>query len=277
MVHRPYSQTIHQAFCVAASLLLAGASSPLRGEASTASASADAPTAPASAPTAPRFLLVGDSMMRVGVAQALAKALAEQKGATVVTRAKSATGLARPDAFDWPGTLATEFANDHFDGVVVYLGANDGQALYSKAPVHGQKALPIPFDDPSWEKAYRARVGELVEFLCHRANGVWWLELPPMRLGKYNGRMTTLANIHASEVGKRAPCGRFVAVAREFQDPQGRFTVTKKVAGKRLRLRDDDGVHFSAAGGRLVAEQVLKALDARTTAQGANPSPAAAR
>ncbi|MFP2902818.1 hypothetical protein [Corallococcus sp. 4LFB] len=102
------------------------------------------PTAPAQAAApapAPRrtVLLLGDSLIATGFGEYLQNQLAAHPRIRCERRAKSSTGLARPDFFDWLEVGQQEVRQHQPDVVVVILGGNDGQAC-----TRGRGAPPSP-------------------------------------------------------------------------------------------------------------------------------------
>jgi hypothetical protein len=199
------------------------------------------------------ILLTGDSMMRVGVAPVLRRTLPVAIGEAVTTHAKSATGLARPDTYDWLAELPKFLKDRHYATAIVALGSNDCQNLARP----GDKA--IRYGTKEWETAYKARVKAVLELLCASAEQVLWLGLPPMRNVKFNGRVTSLNTLLEAEV-EAASCARFVPVAPKLADGKGHFTQYVKVGKRKLRVREDDGVHLTQNGGRLVSELIVESL-----------------
>lgn len=199
------------------------------------------------------ILLTGDSMMRVGVAPVLRKTLPDALGDVVTTHAKSATGLARPDSYDWLVELPKFLKDQRYATTIVALGSNDCQNLARPDD------KPIAYGTPDWDTAYRARVKNLLDLLCAASDQVVWLGMPPMRNAKFNGRIETLNKLLEDEVPKAA-CARFVPVAGKLGDAKGRFAQFLKVGKRKLKVREDDGVHLTQNGGRLVSALVVEAL-----------------
>lgn len=208
------------------------------------------PASPAS--PAPKVLLIGDSMMRAGVAGALKRLLSKNLGAEVTQKSKAATGLARPEVYDWSAAIKDLVKGRHFQHGVVFIGANDCQSLTGGAE-------PVQYGSKEWEPTYRSRVREILGQLCAAVDDVWWLELPPMRMAKFNARISVLNKAVAAEVAQ-TKCGHFLPLAQDFADGKGRYLASKKTGGRRLVLRDKDGIHLSAAGSEMVADLVVKAI-----------------
>ncbi len=204
-------------------------------------------------PKAEGVLLTGDSMIRVGLAPVLKAVLADELDETVTMHAKSATGLARPDSYNWLTELPKALKDQHFLLAVVSFGSNDCQNLTGE----GEKALA--YATPAWDTAYRTRVKSMLTLLCGAADQVVWLGLPPMRNAKFNGRVTAMNELLEEEV-KGSTCAQFVATAPKLADAKGHFAQILKVGKHKLKVREDDGVHLTQNGGKLVAELVLGAV-----------------
>lgn len=194
-------------------------------------------------------LLLGDSLMRVGVGPVLKRAIVQELGQDVTMAARSATGLARPDTYDWSKAAKSLLAKKRFAKAIVFLGSNDCQALY------GSKD-PVAYGTEAWDKGYRSRVKDFMNTLCSSIDQVLWLELPPMRSAKFNHRIAALNALLASEVGS-SKCGRFVHLASSLADSDGKFSSFQKIKQQRLKIREDDGVHLTQNGGRIVTDAVL--------------------
>jgi hypothetical protein len=227
------------------------------GGAAYGAATPAAPTAVAPAGAKARgggLLLLGDSMMRIGIGPALKESLAAALDPPILLHAKSATGLSRPDAFDWTGELAKLLSQSRFALAVVSLGSNDGQDM----PL--AKRQVARFGTPEWRALYGARLDGFLAQLCAGVDRVVWLGLPPMRNAKLNARVTELNGVIEAATTKPGGCASFVPIASALADAHGRYTPFLKVQKRRVKIRENDGVHITASGGRIVAQDLLKRL-----------------
>ena len=220
-----------------------------------APSAASAAASPSPAPTALRtpsaaqplrMAAYGDSVGG-GALLGLKLLTAERKDIKVHRFVKVATGLARPDFFDWPAYLEQDMKKrkQPFEAVLVMLGANDGQDV-----VTGGKGLK--FGTASWKKMYAKRVGEVMDFyLKSGVKKVYWAGMPRMGIGWFNKRMAVLDEIYKAEAAKRAPRVEYVDAWDAVDAPK-----TTYQAG----LRQKDGVHLSVDGGLKVARAVLDAV-----------------
>ena len=133
------------------------------------------------------------------------KLLTEQRKDVKVHRfVKVASGLTRPDFFDWPVYLEQDMAKrkQPFEAVLVMFGANDGQDTKV-----GDKQLE--FGTGSWNTMYSKRVGDVMDFYLKKGvKRVYWAGMPRMGIGWFNKRMEQLNAIYKAEAAKRAPQGR---------------------------------------------------------------------
>jgi hypothetical protein len=160
---------------------------------------------------------------------------------------KVATGLARPDYFDWPAYLKQDMAKRKapFDAVCVMLGANDGQDV----KVDGKQ---LEFGSDPWKKMYAKRVGKVMDFyLKNGVKKVYWVGMPRMGPSAFGKRMAVLNGIYQAEAKKRAPRVEYVDAWTAVDAPKDSYQAS---------MRQQDGVHLSVGGGLKVAREVLDAV-----------------
>lgn len=204
-----------------------------------------APAAPAKpkvekAETATRLAVFGDSMA-VDIAKALERFYAEDPNLLVTGEGVGSSGFVRDDFFDWGAKAAEAVAGDSFDIAVMIVGINDRQAMETGG--NSYKALT-----PEWTEAYRARVAEFVRVVRAANKPLIWIGLPPMnRNGDYD-----LAMVEVNSIQRLAVFGggaEFVDIYDRFVGEDGKYAASgPDLNGNRVRMRKDDGIHFSAAG-----------------------------
>ena len=168
------------------------------------------------------------------------------------------TGLARLEVFNWPAHLSEVISAGGLDAVVLTLGSNDDQNLTGDGGVG-------PLLSPEWETEYRRRVGGLMDLVNTKGATLFWVAIPPMSNDvRYDTRYKPMNEIVRSEAAKRP--GKVVLVET---DPvltflgSGYAQYLPTADGGFIQIRTGDGIHFTRAGGDLVAEAVLAAM--RTT------------
>jgi hypothetical protein len=204
--------------------------------------------------------LAGDSMMAVGLSATLLREAPQYKGLVLVKAFKSGTGLARPEVFDWKTEYPAMLGGARPDVVIVAIGANDGQGFVDAGTTY-------VFGTPEWQAIYRARVQAYLELLEAGGATVVWLGLPPMKSDAYDAR-TALVNRIDYSVVNASPHAVWFSTSGLFGDAAGRFEEIGPVHGVPARLRAQDGIHISDAGGVLVADQLLPWLEGRGQGSG---------
>lgn len=197
-------------------------------------------------------LLLGDSLIVTSFGSSLERFLNEQPGVHAVRRAKSSTGLARPDFFNWMKTGQEEVARHRPDIVVVILGGNDGQGLTDDKG----KAV-AQWGTAGWEAAYRQRVEDFLHVLEAPGRKILWLELPVTGLRGFESKLKVIRRV-MHEVASGREDVTHLETRPFFIDAKGGLLQEARVDTfrKPMRLRMADGIHFTEAGGRYFASKV---------------------
>ena len=170
-----------------------------------------------------------------------------------------ATGLTRPDAFNWFTHIAAETRRLRPKVVVVNFGANDDHGYMTGLP----KGTSIgSFASPSWSAEYRRRVVGLMDTINRAGAVVVWIGLPITRSEAQTQRYDTINAIVQKEAKARPGKAIFVDTYTMFAGDNGGFTeYLENARGDTVKVRAGDGVHFDTAGGDLIAREVLKQLN----------------
>ena len=123
--------------------------------------------APRAAAQTARALLIGSSSVNGAVGRTLERELGE-RGVTLVRRARSSSGFARPDFFDWEEEIDRLGPFDRYAVVIVYAGGNDAQNLWLR---EHERAAPREAwlrwqDEARWSELYAERVRAAVDAMC---------------------------------------------------------------------------------------------------------------
>jgi len=169
-----------------------------------------------------------------------------------------ATGLARPEVFNWPAHLQAETARLDPDVVVLTMGSNDDQSL-TNAP---DGSTVGPFGSKAWVAEYRRRVGGLMDQIVAEGRTVVWVGVPIVRdVGRSQGQYTVINDVFRTEAENRPGRVVFVDIYPLFQDQNGNYAdYLPNDAGDLVKYRADDGIHFTRAGGDRIAGRVLESL-----------------
>jgi uncharacterized protein len=219
------------------------------------------PTPPAGRPRL--IALVGDSMMTVGISAVLLREGVNRKDLQFIKTSHSATGLARPEVFNWMTQYPAMLNSIHPDIVIVAIGANDSQGF-----VENRKVLKFGADD--WIKVYRQRISDFLDMLLADGARVVWISLPPMKDEGYNQKIKEINRIAYTEVRER-PLVSWFNSTPYIGDAAGNFReFLASPNGKIARIRAADGIHLSDKGAALLTSELMRWIDAQPM-QGALP------
>jgi hypothetical protein len=211
---------------------------------------ASAPAA-AAAPAGP-VLLTGDSTMYV-MQDALSQELT-RAGAEVRTESYLGSGLTRNFVFGWIGKAFDQAAAVKPAVTVVSLGAGD---VYGLRDARGRR---VRCCDAAWIAAYARRAGRLLAAWQREGEGVvYWLTLPvpgPKPLRRFNAAVDRAVSRAAALAG---PHARRIDLDAVFT-PRGRYRRTMTWLGRRVVVRERDGVHLTVAGSWIAALAVRSRL-----------------
>ena len=202
----------------------------------------------------PLRVWVGGDSLTSEFGPALSDRLARTGRAVAAVEFRFSTGLARPDFFDWPARLRQIAARQDPDVFVVMFGANDGQNLEVDGTV-------LTFDTPEWRAEYQQRVEAVVEQLATDGRTVYWIGQPIMADSGFDAKMQALNTIYR-RTARSHDAVTYVDTRRLFSDAQGLFaSYLDDPNGQSTLMRQQDGVHFSRAGGERLTTVVYEAID----------------
>jgi uncharacterized protein len=203
-----------------------------------------------------KVLILGDSLAATGFGVLLENKLDAHPDVNCYRKAKSASGLARPDFYDWfdQGPRQVEFRKP--DLVVVVMGGNDGQDL---PPWKGSSR--VRWDSPDWPGAYRGRMDDFLGKITTPvgdgdAARVLWLGLPMMGMRSLEKKLVLIRQIQQDAVSALGDGGQYLDTTPFLIDEQGALLKTAAVKGKNRELRADDGIHFTMSGSEYLADKV---------------------
>ena len=204
-----------------------------------------------------RVLIVGSSLAATGFGAVLEDMLDANPNIVCYRKAKSASGLSRPDFYDWfdQGKRQVEFRKP--DLVIVVMGANDGQDI---PPWKGSSR--IHWGDDEWPGAYRGRVDDFLASVMTQVEGedegarVLWLGLPQVSSPSLERKLKIIREVHQEGVGALGDDGVYLDTTQYLVDDNGQLLRTAKVKGKQHELRSEDGVHFTMPGCEYLAAKI---------------------
>ncbi len=185
--------------------------------------------------------LVGDSMMAVGLAPVLRRAMPAQSGVRFVRAYRSGTGLGRPDVFNWPEQYPQLIGTARPGLVICSIGANDAQNFQLDRTVY-------IFGTPAWKQVYADRVRQFARLLTRDGARVLWVGMPVMRENGFARRMASVNSL-VKEVLTEFPQIVWIDPNPYIAGEGGSFQqYLRDQRGKLVRLRADDGIHLSEDG-----------------------------
>lgn len=203
------------------------------------------------APGATRLAVFGDSMA-TDVGNALERFYAEDPNLAVIVQGVGSSSFVRPDFFDWPAKLDEQIAANTFDIAVFIIGINDRQKMRLNDQSYGSLT-------PEWTAEYSARVANVVRMLRAANKPVIWIGLPPMEAPKFGKAM-----IQVNEIQRLAAFSggaEFLDIYEKFATEEGGYSSRgPDLNGNQVRMRKDDGIHFSSAGADKLAFYVSQSL-----------------
>jgi uncharacterized protein len=203
-----------------------------------------------------KLWVTGDSLMsdpgKVLVERIQSRPAYGTTGQGIDTRA--ATGLARPDVFNWFEYLPKRVRALKPGVTIVAFGGNDGQSLFGDGG--GQQ-----FGTPEWEREYGRRVGGLMDEMSAAGSRQVWIGLPIPRDTEQQRKYRVLNRVYAREAAKRRDEIAFVDLWRRFADGRGKYSeYLRDESGKLVDMRKPDGVHFEFPAAGIVASEIEEAL-----------------
>ncbi|HED6114709.1 TPA: DUF459 domain-containing protein, partial [Campylobacter coli] len=184
------------------------------------------------------FLFIGDSLMQ-GVAIALNRDLIDL-GLKANDLSKQNTGLSYKSYFDWAKATKEAFAkNPNIKYLVVLLGANDPWDIKKGGVYHR-------FGSDSWIDIYTYRVNEIINIAKQHHVKILWFEIPPVKKNELNEKIQILNKIYSEEILKNKQI--FINTKLFFSVNDEFSTYIKNENNKSIKMRTDDGIHFTSNG-----------------------------
>ncbi|HEF2267860.1 TPA: DUF459 domain-containing protein [Campylobacter coli] len=194
------------------------------------------------------FLFIGDSLMQ-GVAIALNRDLIDL-GLKANDLSKQNTGLSYKSYFDWAKATKETFAkNPNIKYLVVLLGANDPWDIKKGGVYHR-------FGSDSWIDIYTYRVNEIINIAKQHHAKILWFEIPPVKKNELNEKIQILNKIYSEEILKNKQI--FINTKLFFSVNDEFSTYIKNENNKSIKMRTDDGIHFTSNGAKEMSKLLLQ-------------------
>jgi len=172
------------------------------------------------------------------------------------------TGLERPDVYNWFDRIRQVMKKDKPNVVVVAFGANDDHSFMTGLKP-GQSLGD--FGSPAWRKEYARRVGGFMDTVIRNGGFIVYIGMPIVSSSSESRDFDLLNSIIYQQAQRRPQGALYVDTYTRFADPKtgGYAQYLPRPDGTLLKVRSDDGIHFEAPGGDIIARLVLKALNQR--------------
>lgn len=193
------------------------------------------------------LLLIGDSMMQ-GVSMTLTPQL-KRRNLQVIDMAKQSTGLTYTKFFNWNEALENALEeNPNIDIIVVMLGANDPWNI-------GR----VRFGTPEWDSIYTERIQAIIEAAKTHDAFVFWYQVPLVKNKKLSAKIEHLNTLYQAQDDQERV---FFLETNPIFAPDGEYLPERENAkGNKVRIRANDGIHFSGYGSRLLSSLLLERLE----------------
>ena len=209
-----------------------------------------------------RVWIAGDSLVVVP-GESLLRAVAGNRAITSVGKidGRIASGLERPDVFNWFTHVRDEMRSRKPRAVVLMFGGNDDHGFMTGLP-EGKEIGS--FGSPSWQAEYRRRVVGIMDTITRNGAFLVWIGLPISRDAAQTQRYDTINAIVQAEAAKRPGRASYLDTYFFFAGEDGGYSrYIADDTGRLVKMRADDGVHFERPAGDLIAEKVLERLEER--------------
>jgi hypothetical protein len=203
--------------------------------------------------------IAGDSLVIVP-GESLLRAVAGNRAvAAESVDGRIASGLERPDVFNWFTHIREVMEKDKPRAVVLMFGGNDDHGFMTGIPEGREVGT---FGSPSWRAEYRRRVASVMDTVTRNGAYLVWIGLPISRDADQTLRFDVINSILQTEAAKRKRRVSYLDTYFFFAGENGGFAqYIEDATGKLVKMRADDGVHFERPAGDLIAAKVLERLE----------------
>jgi len=207
-----------------------------------------------------RLWIAGDSLVVVPGESVLRKVAGNRAfDAADAIDGRIASGLERPDVFNWFTHVRDVMQKRRPRAVVVMFGGNDDHNLMTGIPEGREVGT---FGSPTWRAEYRRRVATIMETVTRNGGYLVWIGLPISRDAEQTLRYDVINTIVQTEAAKRKGRVSYLDTYFFFAGDDGGYAqYIEDAAGKLVKMRADDGVHFERPAGDLIAAKVLERLE----------------
>ena len=217
------------------------------------------PSKPEYSPKRPlRVWIAGDSLV-ITPGYALVRAVGANHAVVNVggVDGQLATGLSRPDVFNWFREIQDQMGRLRPDVVVLTFGGNDDHPYMTGLP--SGRSIGS-FGDAAWRKEYTRRVDIVLDTISRSGALAVWVGLPITRSADQSRRFAVVNSVVRKAVKQRSDEAAYIPTASLLASPGGSYAQYLRVSGRLVDVRAPDGVHMAPAGGSIVAHHIVSVL-----------------
>ena len=218
-----------------------------------------------------RLWMAGDSLVVVP-AESILREISGNPAIEPVGQVEGrlSTGLERPDVYNWFTRLREVMRKEKPRVVVLMLGGNDDHGYMTGLP---EDRSISSFGSRAWRDEYRRRVATIMSTATRGGAYVVWIGLPITKDTEQTARYDTINAIVQSEAAKRPGRASYLDTYFFFAGKAGGYAqYVEDSAGRLVKMRADDGIHFERAAGDIIADKVMESLEVRFRIAG-EPTP----
>ena len=199
-----------------------------------------------------RVLLIGSSSMNSDLGAFLAQSLRKQE-IYVYRHAKVGSGLARPDFYDWMNILPDLIATHKPELVIAQFIGNDCQSL-----LNNDGSLKAKYGTQEWDQAYQERIAALITLFHKQKIRIAFLGMSNVQSSIFRQKLKRSNSIIYSVASEhKVP---FISLWETTSSTSGSAQQQIIVNNIPKRMYQEDGIHLSRAGARMVAQDVFTQL-----------------
>lgn len=202
-------------------------------------------------------LVIGDGLAQ-GLASGLTEAFKQDGSLKIADQTSYSFTVHRPGNFDWNAEIDRIMQANPAQIVVIMAGTNDGRTIRTN-----EGAMRV--GTPGWREAYGRTVEKILKKFKALNISVYWVGLPVMSSPNTNEAMEAINEVLREKTYLNGL--RFIDTWSGFADQFGNYSSSgPDLTGQTRRLREGDGVYFTAAGNRKLAHYVEVVLRRDLTA-----------
>jgi len=206
-----------------------------------------------------RLWIAGDSLVVVP-GESVLRAIAGNRAFEGVDGidGRIASGLERPDVFNWFTQVREVMETRKPRAVVLMFGGNDDHGFMTGLSEGREVGT---FGSPTWRAEYRRRVATVMDTVTRRGSYLVWIGLPISRDADQTLRYDVINSIVQTEAAKRRGRVSYLDTYFYFAGEDGGYAqYVEDATGKLVKMRAEDGIHFERPAGDLIADKVLERL-----------------